>query len=332
MKKALITGITGQDGSYLAELLLSKGYMVYGIIRRSSSFNTERIDHIYKDIHENSNLRLFYGDMLDEHSIFNIIYETKPDEIYHLAAQSHVKVSFDIPIYTINVINNGILHVLNAVKMLRLNTKIYNASSSEMFGETYQSIQNEDTPFNPQSPYACAKVYAHYQCINYRKSYNMFVSNGILYNHESERRKETFVTRKITRAATRIKIGLQDKLYLGNLDSKRDWGYAPEYIKAMWMMLQSDFPGDYIIATGKTYTVRNFVKNVFSILDMDWKKYVEIDDRYLRPSEVPYLCGDSRKAQKELGWKNEVDFKQLVKIMVEHDLKLAEKEKKYLEL
>jgi GDPmannose 4,6-dehydratase len=331
-KIALLTGITGQDGSYLTEFLLDKGYEVHGIIRRSSSFNTDRIEHLFHDIHENGpKVTLHYGDLADSSNIRKIIEIVKPDEFYNLGAQSHVRVSFDQPEYTADVVGLGALRVLEAVRDYEKHTgkqiKFYQAGSSEMFGKVVENPQKETTPFYPRSPYSCAKVYAHWQTINYRESYNMFAVNGILFNHESPRRGETFVTRKITRAATRIKLGIQKKLYLGNLDAKRDWGFAGDYVKAMWMMLQQDEPGDYVVATGETYSVKEFLEMVFSKLELDWKDYVEIDSRYFRPTEVELLLGDSTKARKILGWKPETSFEQLVQMMVDADMKIAEKEK-----
>ena len=326
-KRALITGITGQDGSFLAELLLDKGYEVYGLIRRSSSFNTERIDHLYKDPHEPDNrLHLFYGDLNDSSSLNNILRNTQPEEIYNLGAQSHVRVSFDVPEYTAEVTGLGTVRILEAIRETGIKPKFYQASSSELFGAARETPQTETTPFYPRSPYACAKAYAHHITVNYRESYGLFAANGILFNHESERRGETFVSRKITRAATRIKLGLQEKLYLGNLDARRDWGHAKDYVRAMWMMLQVDKPQDYVIATGETHSVRDFLDQTFAYLDLDWKQYVEVDPKYYRPAEVDVLIGDYSKAKRELGWEPEVKFPQLVKLMVDHDLKLAEKE------
>jgi len=302
MKKALITGITGQDGSYLAELLLEKGYEVHGIVRRSSSFNTQRIDHIYQDPHEQQpRLFLHYGDLTDGQGITNLVLDVEPDEIYNLGAQSHVRVSFDAPAYTVNVVGIGALNVLEAARQLnkKKETRVYQASSSEMFGDVIETPQTEKTPFQPQSPYACAKVYAFHQTVNYRQGYDMFATNGILFNHESPRRGETFVTRKITRAATRIKLGLQDKLYLGNLDAKRDWGFAKDYVEGMWMMLQHDTPDDFVLATGETQTIRQFLDYTFQYLGIDWNKHVEIDPRYFRPTEVNLLLGDPSKAPKK---------------------------------
>lgn len=329
MKKALITGITGQDGSYLAELLLSKGYEIHGIIRRSSTFNTERIDHIYQDPHVDTNkMHLHYGDLADGVMLIKLLYEIKPDEIYHLGAQSHVRVSFDIPEYTGDVTGLGTLRILEAIRELHLEEKcrFYQASSSEMFGLVQEVPQTEKTPFHPRSPYGCAKVFAYWLTVNYRESYGLHATNGILFNHESPRRGETFVTRKITRAATRIKMGLQDKLYLGNLDARRDWGYAKEYVEAMWLMLQQDRGDDYVMATNETHSVKEFVIETFDQLGLDWEKYVEYDKRYERPSEVDLLIGDPAKAKKQLGWEPKVRFKELVKIMVDADLKLAKHE------
>lgn len=329
MKKALITGITGQDGSYLAEFLLSKGYEVHGIIRRCSTFNTDRIDHIYKDSHlPSAKMFLHYGDLADGVMLIKLLYEIKPDEIYHLGAQSHVRVSFDIPEYTGDVTGLGTLRLLEAIHELSMEGKcrFYQASSSEMFGLVHEVPQTEKTPFHPRSPYACAKVYAYWLTVNYRESYRLHATNGILFNHESPRRGETFVTRKITRAATRIKMGLQDKLYLGNLDAKRDWGYAKEYVEAMWLMLQQDEGDDYVMATNETHSVREFVSETFNLLDLDWEEYVEYDKRYERPSEVDLLIGDPAKAKKKLGWEPKVHFKELVKIMVDADLALAKRE------
>ena len=329
MKKALITGITGQDGSYLAEFLLSKGYEVHGIIRRCSTFNTDRIDHIYTDPHlPGTRMFLHYGDLSDGVMLIKLLYDIKPDEIYHLGAQSHVRVSFDIPEYTGNVTGLGTLRILEAIRELHFEDKcrFYQASSSEMFGLVQEVPQTEETPFYPRSPYGCAKVYAYWLTVNYRESYGLHATNGILFNHESPRRGETFVTRKITRAATRIKLGLQDKLYLGNLDAKRDWGYAKEYVEAMWLMLQQDKGDDYVMATNETHSVREFVVEAFGLLDLDWEKYVEHDERYHRPSEVDLLIGDPAKAKKQLGWEPQVRFKELVKIMVDADLLLAKQE------
>ncbi|MDX6612621.1 MAG: GDPmannose 4,6-dehydratase [Blastocatellia bacterium] len=326
-KRALITGITGQDGSYLAELLLSKGYEVFGIVRRSSSFNTERIDHLYQDPHEpHTRLRMFYGDLNDSSSLNNILRKTEPDEIYNLGAQSHVRVSFDIPEYTGEVSGLGTVRLLEAIRETGIQPKFYQASSSELYGKVVETPQTELTPFYPRSPYACAKAYAYHITVNYRESYGMFACNGILFNHESERRGETFITRKITRAATRIKLGLQEKLYLGNLDAKRDWGYAKDYVEAMWLMLQAEKPDDYVISTGETHSVRELLDEAFGFLELDWNKYVEIDPRYYRPAEVDLLLGDCSKAKRLLGWEPRVKFKELVRIMVEHDLELARQE------
>jgi GDPmannose 4,6-dehydratase len=327
-KRALITGITGQDGSYLAELLLEKGYEVHGIIRRSSSFNTQRIDHILRDAHDpKSHLFLVHGDLSDSSALNTILRKVEPHEIYNLGAQSHVRVSFDTPEYTTDVTALGTIRILEAIREVGITPKFYQASSSEMFGKVGETPQSETTPFHPRSPYACAKVFAYYATVNYREAYNLFACNGILFNHESERRGETFVTRKITRAATRIKLGLQDKLFLGNLDAKRDWGYAKDYVEAMWLMMQAESSDDYVIATGETHSVQEFVEETFSYLDLDWKEYVEIDPWYYRPSEVDLLLGDSSKARRELGWEPKVGFKDLVKLMVNHDLNLANEEK-----
>ncbi len=327
MKKALITGITGQDGSYLAELLLEKGYQLWGIIRRSSSFHTGRIDHLYKDLHEKPQLRLVYGDLTDGGNLSTIINEVKPDEVYNLGAQSHVRVSFDTPIYTVNTDALGTLRLLEAIRSMETPAKFYQASSSEMYGKVVETPQTEKTPFYPRSPYGCAKAYAFWQTVNYREAYGLFACNGILFNHESPRRGETFVTRKITLAAARIKLGLQDKLYLGNLDAKRDWGFAGDYVETMWLMLQQESGDDYIIATGETHSVREFLDEVFGHLDLDWQKYVEIDSRYIRPTEVDFLQGDSSKARKVLGWEPKVTFKELAKMMTDADMELAEHEK-----
>ncbi len=331
MKKALITGITGQDGSYLAELLLSKGYEVHGIIRRASTFNTDRIDHLYQDPHVNGvKLFLHYGDLADSVKMVKILYDLQPDEIYNLGAQSHVRVSFEIPEYTGNIVGVGAVRILEAIREANLVDKVrfYQASSSEMFGKAHEVPQTEDTPFWPRSPYGCAKMYAHWLTVNYRESYNMFACSGILFNHESPRRGETFVTRKITRAATRIKLGLQDKLFLGNLDARRDWGYAKEHVEIMWLMLQQDRPDDYVIATNETHSVKEFVVEAFDRLGLDWEKYVDYDERYERPAEVDLLIGDPAKAKRQLGWEPKVTFKELVAIMVDADLQLAEDEAK----
>lgn len=321
MKKALITGITGQDGSYLAEFLLEKGYEVHGIIRRASSFNTNRIDHIY----HHPNMKLHYGDLSDAVHLVKLLYNLQPQEIYNLGAQSHVRVSFDIPTYTSDITAIGTVRILEAIRDAGLEKKIrfYQASSSEMYGKVLEVPQSEKTPFYPRSPYACAKVFGHYITINYREAYNLHASCGILFNHESPRRGETFVTRKITRAATRIKLGLQNTLYLGNLDAKRDWGYAKDYVEAMWLMLQQEKPDDYIIATGETYSVKQFCEEAFNVLDLDWKEYVKYNSRYERPAEVDLLIGDRSKAQRVLGWKPKTTFKELVKMMIESDYALA---------
>jgi GDPmannose 4,6-dehydratase len=332
-KRALITGITGQDGSYLTELLLDKGYEVHGIIRRSSSFNTQRIDHIYRDPHRpDAKLFLLHGDLSDSSALNTILRQVQPDEIYNLAAQSHVRVSFDVPEYTTDVTALGTVRLLEAVKDLGSKPKFYQASSSEMYGKVVETPQRETTPFHPRSPYACAKVFAYHTTVNYREAFDLFACNGILFNHESERRGETFVTRKITRAATRIKVGLQDKLYLGNLDAKRDWGHAKDYVEAMWLMMQAEKADDYVIATGETHSVREFVEATFSYLDLDWNEYVAIDPWYYRPSEVDLLLGDASKARKELGWEPKVGFKDLVKLMVDYDLMLAKQEKQLRDL
>lgn len=323
MKKALITGITGQDGSYLAELLLSKGYEVHGIIRRSSSFNTGRIDQVYQDPHvANTRLRLIYGDLNDASSLNTILRNVQPDEIYNLGAQSHVRVSFDIPEYTGEVTALGALRLLEAIRESGLKPKFYQASSSEMFGKVQDVPQRETTSFYPRSPYGVAKVYAYWITVNYREAYGLYACNGILFNHESPRRGETFVTRKITRAAARIKLELQQDLYLGNLDAKRDWGYAADYVEAMWLMLQQSQPDDYVIATGETHTVREFLDAAFGHLDLDWKQYVKIDPKYYRPTEVDLLIGDASKAKAKLGWQPKMAFPDLVKTMVQADLEL----------
>ena len=321
MKKALITGITGQDGSYLAEFLLDKGYEVHGIIRRASSFNTARIDHLYQDPHLNG-VRLFlhYGDIADSTNLIKLLYRVQPDEVYHLASQSHVRVSFDIPEYTGDVTALSTVRILEAIRETGIQSRFYQASSSEMFGKVKESPQNEATPFHPRSPYAAAKVYAHWMTINYREAYGLFTSSGILFNHESPRRGETFVTRKITRAAARIKAGLQEKLYLGNLDARRDWGYAKEYVEAMWLMLQQEKPDDFVIATGETHSVQEFLDEAFACVDLDWHNYVEIDEKYLRPAEVDHLIGDAGKAKRAFGWEPKVTFKELVRLMVEADV------------
>ena len=327
MKKALITGITGQDGSYLAELLLSKGYAVHGLIRRSSSFNTGRIDHLYRDFNDpEARIFLHYGDLSVSAQIMDLLHSIAPDEIYHLGAQSHVRVSFDMPEYTGDITGLGTLRILEAIRKTGIKTKFYQASSSEMFGAA-PPPQKETTPFQPRSPYAAAKVYAYYIVRNYRDAYGLFAANGILFNHESPRRGETFVTRKVTRAAAHIKLGLQDKLYLGNLEAKRDWGFAGDYVEAMWLMLQQEKPDDYAICTGETHSVREFVEKVFRKLDLDYHKHVVVDPQYFRPTEVDVLLGDSSKAQKMLGWKPKVSFEQLIDMMIAADLELAKKEK-----
>jgi GDPmannose 4,6-dehydratase len=326
-KKALITGITGQDGSYLTELLLGKGYEVYGIIRRSSSFNTGRIDHLYLDPHEKGvHLKLVFGDLNDASSLSRIVRDIKPDEIYNLAAQSHVRVSFDVPEYTGEISGMGTTRLLEAIRETGSHAKFYQASSSEMYGQVRETPQSERTPFYPRSPYGAAKVYAFWMTVNYREAYNLFACNGILFNHESPRRGETFVTRKITMALARIKHKLQDKLYLGNLDAKRDWGFAGDYVEAMWLMMQQPKADDYVIATGKTHSVREFLDAAFDYARIDWKKHVEIDQRYFRPTEVDLLLGDAAKARKVLKWKPKVGFKELVKMMVDADMSLVDKQ------
>ncbi|NJL48712.1 MAG: GDP-mannose 4,6-dehydratase [Leptolyngbyaceae cyanobacterium SM2_5_2] len=324
-KRALITGITGQDGSYLAELLLDKGYEVHGIIRRTSTFNTDRIDHIYVDPHSTeARLFLHYGDLTDGTMLRRILEQVQPHEVYNLGAQSHVRVSFDSPEYTVDAVGMGTLRLLEAIRDYQqrtdLEVRFYQAGSSEMFGKVQEIPQKETTPFYPRSPYACAKVFAHWQTINYRESYNLFACNGILFNHESPRRGETFVTRKITRAVARIVAGQQNKIYLGNLDSKRDWGYAKDYVQAMWLMLQQDEPDDYVVATNETHSIREFLDIAFNHVNLDWHDYVEFDPRYLRPAEVDLLIGDATKAQQKLGWRPSVTFEELVHLMVEADL------------
>jgi GDPmannose 4,6-dehydratase len=327
MKKALITGITGQDGSYLAELLLDKGYTVHGLIRRASTFNTDRIDHLYRDFHDpEARVYLHYGDLSVSGQLTDLLHDIKPDEVYHLGAQSHVRVSFDMPEYTGDITGLGTLRLLEAIRKTGIKTRFYQASSSEMFGAA-PPPQHELTPFQPQSPYAAAKVYAHHVVRNYRDAYKLFACNGILFNHESPRRGETFVTRKVTRAATRIKLGLQDKLYLGNLEAKRDWGFAGDYVEAMWLMLQQERPDDFVIATGETHSVREFVEKVFDKLGLDYQKHVVIDPRYFRPTEVDVLLGDSTKAKKTLGWNPKVSFEQLIDMMVAADMEQSNKEK-----
>jgi len=328
-KRALITGITGQDGSYLSELLLEKGYEVHGIIRRSSSFNTDRIDHIYKDPH-NPDARLFlhYGDLTDGTTLRRIIEEVKPVEIYNLGAQSHVRVSFDSPEYTVDAVGMGVLRLLEAIRDYQQRTGIevrfYQAGSSEMFGKVLEIPQKETTPFYPRSPYACAKVYGHWQTVNYRESYGLFACNGILFNHESPRRGPTFVTRKITRAVARIVKGKQKEIYLGNLDSKRDWGYAKDYVRAMWLMLQHSEADDYVVATNETHSIREFLDIAFGHVNLDWQNYVKFDERYLRPAEVDILIGDADKAKEKLGWEPSISFEGLVKLMVDSDIKALE--------
>jgi GDPmannose 4,6-dehydratase len=319
-KKALITGITGQDGSYLAEFLIQKGYEVHGLIRRASSFNTSRIDHLYHDPHVHGvNLFLHYGDLSDSTNLWKLLHNLKPDEVYNLGAQSHVKVSFDMPEYSGDITGIGTVRLLDAIHEIGLNCRFYQASSSEMYGKVQEIPQKETTPFHPRSPYACAKVFAYWTTVNYREAYGMFACNGILFNHESPRRGETFVTRKITKAIAYIEAGLQEKLFLGNLDSSRDWGYAPEYVEAMWRMLQEDEPDDFVVATGETHTVREFLDEAFAYAGLDQQKYVETDPRYFRPSEVDYLIGDSSKAKKKIGWAPKTTFHDLVRIMVDAD-------------
>ncbi len=318
-KKALVSGITGQDGSYLAELLLERGYDVYGIIRRASTFNTKRIDHLYQDPHEEHRLHLIYGDLTDSSNIAKIVADVRPDEVYNLGAQSHVRVSFDIPEYTANVGGLGALRFLEAIKSENVDCRYYQASSSELFGGVQKSAQSEQTPFYPRSPYAAAKLYAYWITVNYREAYRLYAVNGILFNHESPRRGETFVTRKISRGAARIKLGLDKMLYLGNLDAQRDWGFAGDYVEAMWRMLQQDEPKDYVIATGETHTVREFCERAFALLDLDYRDHVEIDPRYYRPTEVDMLKGDPTQAREDLGWRPRVTFDELVKMMVEFD-------------
>jgi GDPmannose 4,6-dehydratase len=324
MKRALITGITGQDGSYLAELLLQKGYEVHGLKRRSSGFNTERVDHIYRDFHEDgARFFLHFADLADSDSLASLLYSVRPDEVYNLGAQSHVKVSFEIPGYTADVVGLGALRLLETIHRIGLACRFYQASSSEMFGSA-PPPQNEATLFHPRSPYACAKVFGHHITVNYRESYGLHASSGILFNHESPRRGETFVTRKITRAVAHIKHGLQHKLYLGNLDARRDWGYAPDYVRAMWLMLQQEVADDFAIGTGEAHTVREFVELAFAHADLDWKEHVEVDARYFRPSEVDYLCADASRARTILGWEPTVTFPELVRLMVAADRKDVE--------
>ena len=327
MKKAFITGITGQDGSYLAELLLNKGYTVHGLIRRASTFNTDRIDHLYRDFHDpQARIYLHYGDLSVSGQLMDLLHDIKPDEVYHLGAQSHVRVSFDMPEYTGDITGLGTLRLLEAIRKTGIKTRFYQASSSEMFGAA-PPPQHELTPFQPQSPYAAAKVYAYYIVRNYRDAYHLFACNGILFNHESPRRGETFVTRKVTRAAARIKLGLQGKLFLGNLEAKRDWGFAGDYVEAMWLMLQQEKPDDFVIATGETHSVREFVEKVFQRLGLDYQKHVVIDPKYFRPTEVDVLLGDSTKAKQQLGWNPKVGFDQLIDMMIAADMEQAGKEK-----
>jgi GDPmannose 4,6-dehydratase len=319
-KKALVTGITGQDGSYLAELLLAKGYEVHGLVRRSSTFNTRRIDHLYVDPHETgARFFLHYGDLSDSGQLSHLIYNLQPEEVYHLAAQSHVRVSFDMPEYTGDVTGLGVTRLLEAIRRSGIKTKFYQASSSELFGDS-PPPQNEATPLRPRSPYAAAKLYGYWMVRNYREAYGLFAVNGILFNHESPRRGETFVTRKITRAVARIKLGLQEKLYLGNLDARRDWGYAPDFVEAMWLMLQQESPEDFVIATGEAHSVREFLAEAFAHVNLDWRDYVEIDPKYFRPTEVDFLWGDAGKAKSILGWQPRVSFPELVRLMVDADL------------
>ena len=323
MKRALITGITGQDGSYLADLLLSKGYEVHGIIRRASSFNTGRIDHLYQDPHVHG-VRLFlhYGDLADSVNLVKLLYSLQPDEVYHLGAQSHVRVSFDIPEYTADVTGIGTIRILDAIREAGVRTRFYQASSSEMFGKVQEVPQTEKTPFWPRSPYGVAKVFAYWATVNYRESYGLHASNGILFNHESPRRGETFVTRKISRAVARIKYGLENALFLGNLDAQRDWGYAPEFVEGMWLMLQQDEPDDYVLATNETHTVREFAERAFAHVGLNWKDFVQHDKRYERPAEVDLLIGNGAKAKKQLGWEPKVRFDDLVRIMVDADMEM----------
>ena len=326
MRRALVTGISGQDGSYLAELLLRQGYEVHGIIRRASSFNTERLDHIYQDPHEpQARLHLHYGDLTDSVALVNLIHDVTPDEVYHLGAQSHVKVSFEIPEYTGESTGLGTARLLEAIRASGVQTRFYQASSSEMFGAA-PPPQNELTPFHPRSPYGCAKVYAYWTTVNYREAYGLYAVNGILFNHESPRRGETFVTRKISRAVARIKAGLQDRLYLGNLQARRDWGYAPEYVEAMWRMLQQDRPDDYVIATGESHTVQEFCEAAFAHAGLDWRRYVLVDTGYYRPAEIDELCGDASKARVQLSWKPQTGFADLVHLMVDADIALLDDE------
>lgn len=328
IRKALITGITGQDGSYLSELLLDKGYEVHGIVRRSSSFNTSRINHLYTDPHEpGTRFYLHYGDLTDGTSLRELLAQIEPDEVYNLGAQSHVRVSFDQPVYTVQVDAVGTIRLLEAIRDIGRGIRFYQASSSEVFGKVAEVPQKETTPFHPRSPYGCAKVYSYWQTVNYRESYDMFCCNGILFNHESPRRGETFVTRKITRAAARIKEGLQDKLFLGNLEARRDWGFAGDYVEAMWLMLQKDTPDDYVVATGRMHSVKDCLELAFDLVKLDWKQYVCIDDRYRRPAEVDVLCGDASKARQILGWEPKVNYEELIAMMIDKDLEIAAKER-----
>jgi GDPmannose 4,6-dehydratase len=321
-KKALITGVTGQDGSYLAEFLLKKGYEIHGLIRRASTFNTTRINHLYQDPHDPAaHFFLHYGDLTDSGQLSNLIYNIQPEEVYHLGAQSHVRVSFDMPEFTGDITGLGTTRLLEAIRRSGIKTKFYQASSSELFGDS-PPPQNESSPMQPRSPYAAAKLYAYWMVRNYREAYGLFAVNGILFNHESPRRGETFVTRKITRAVTRIKLGIQKKLYLGNLEAKRDWGYAPDFVEVMWLMLQQDQPEDFVIATGESHSVREFVEEAFSYVDLDWREFVEIDPRYFRPTEVEFLLGDANRARQKLGWQPRVTFKELVRIMVDADMQM----------
>src|SRR5712692_1035130 len=320
MKTALITGVTGQDGSYLAEFLLRKGYQVHGIKRRSSSFNTERVEGIYRDFHEpETRFYMHFADLSDSGSLSKLLHELRPDEIYNLGSQSHVRVSFEIPEYTADITGCGAVRLLEAIRQTGLKARFYQASSSEIFGAT-PPPQSETTPLHPRSPYGCAKAFAHWSTINYRESYGMFASNGVLFNHESPRRGETFVTRKITRAVAHIKFGLQEKLYLGNLDARRDWGYAPDYVEAMWLMLQQDAPDDYVIGTGISHSVRDFVEVAFDYAGLDWRRHLEIDPRYYRPAEVDHLVADASKARRKLGWNHTVGFEELVRLMIDADM------------
>jgi GDPmannose 4,6-dehydratase len=325
--KALITGITGQDGSFLTELLLAKGYEVHGLVRRSSSFSTGRIEHVYLEEHiPSTRVHLHYGDLNDASSLQRVLARVQPDEVYNLGAQSHVRISFDIPEYTVEVTGVGVLRLLEAIRNLGMSPRFYQASSSEMYGKVAESPQSERTPFHPRSPYACAKVFGHHATVNYRESYGLHASCGILFNHESPRRGENFVTRKITRGLTRIKLGLQSRLLLGNLDARRDWGYAADYVEAMWLMLQQDEPGDYVVATGETHSVREFLDEVGGLLDLDWRPHLEIDPRYYRPAEVDILQGDATRARQRLGWQPRTTFRELARLMTEADLALARQE------